>query len=103
VHDAPKPVDPGAPRSGEARTLKRSPARDAGRRKVEPGILSVQSVPWSWVTVGDQTKETPGAKFYLAPGSYQVTFHNQENGLVKVEHVTIESGKMRKLNEQMDK
>jgi serine/threonine protein kinase len=103
ANDAPKPVDP-ISRSGDARPrLRKPPVRDAGKRKAVPGILSVQSVPWSWVTVGDQTKETPGAKFYLAPGTYQVTFHNEANGLVKVEHVTIESDKMTKLNEQMDK
>ena len=72
----------------------------AARRKAEPGILFVQSVPWSWVTVAGQTKETPN-KFYLAPGSYQVTFRTN-SGLVKVKHVTVESGKGQKLNEPMD-
>ncbi|HEU4735042.1 MAG TPA: protein kinase [Kofleriaceae bacterium] len=101
VIDPQMPSTPGTPRE-VTRPARRSGGKEA-RRKVEPGILSVTSVPWSWVTVGNQTKETPGAKFYLAPGTYQVTFHNQENGLVKVERVTIESGRLKKLSEQMDR
>jgi serine/threonine protein kinase len=103
--DASRPLDEPRPASrvGEARPVRRPQGKDSARRKTEPGILSVQSAPWSWVTVGNQTKETPGARFTLAPGTYQVTFHNEANGLVKVEHVTIESGKMRRLNEQMDR
>ncbi|HET7503793.1 MAG TPA: protein kinase [Kofleriaceae bacterium] len=95
-------IDPGASRE-TGRPARRSGSKEATRRRAEPGILSVTSVPWSWVTVGNQTKETPAAKFYLAPGTYQVTFHNQENGLVKVERVTIESGKLKKLSERMDR
>jgi hypothetical protein len=95
-------VGPGAQPSGD-RPSRRSVGKETARRRVEPGILSVTSVPWSWVTVGNQTKETPGAKFYLSPGTYHVTFHNQENGLVKVERVTIEAGKMKKLSERMDR
>jgi serine/threonine protein kinase len=102
--ESPKPpVEPGVEaRSDETRPSgkRSSPSRDAGRRK-EPGILSVQSKPWSWVTVSGQRKETPD-KFYLAPGTYVVKFHNQENGLTKYERVTIESGKRVMLNEGMD-
>jgi serine/threonine protein kinase len=96
AQDRPKPVDSGV-------RSRKSSVRDSGKRKAEPGILLVQSDPWSWVTVGDKTKDTPGAKFYLAPGTYQVTFHNEANGLVKVKHVTIESGKLMRLNELMNK
>jgi hypothetical protein len=80
----------------------KKPAGAAGHRKSNPGILQVSSSPWSWVTVGDTTKETPD-KFYLAPGSYRVSFHNEKNGLVKTERVTIEAGKMQRLDETMDR
>jgi len=101
--DAPKTsADPGAdPKAGDSRPGgKRPPAnRDANRHK-EPGTLSVQSVPWSWVTVNGQQKETPD-KFSLAPGTYTVTFFNEKNGLTKTERVTIESGKRLNLHEEM--
>jgi serine/threonine protein kinase len=80
----------------------KKPAAATGHRKSNPGILQVSSSPWSWVTVGDTTKETPD-KFYLAPGSYRVSFHNEKNGLVKTERVTIEAGKMQRLDETMDR
>ena len=61
----------------------------------------MQSSPWSWVTVGNQRKETPD-KFYLAPGTYLVKFYNQENDFTKYKRVTIEAGQMVKLDERMD-
>jgi serine/threonine protein kinase len=96
------PVAPSEPGAGAARPSARRlpPTRDAGARK-EPGILSVQSVPWSWVSINGVKKETPD-KFSLAPGEYVVRFYNPENGLTKYERVTIESGKRFKLNEAMD-
>ncbi len=74
--------------------------RDASKHK-EPGILSVQSAPWSWVTVAGQRKETPD-KFYLPPGSYVVKFYNPDSGARKTEHVTIEAGKRLTINEDME-
>jgi hypothetical protein len=107
--DPPKPVDPGATaKAGDRPTAKRTPPkRDPGRRKVPvasaaSGVLLVESTPWSWATVGDETKETP-SKFHLAPGTYQVTFHNEKNGLVKVETVTLEADGVEKIKERMDK
>ena len=66
-----------------------------------PGILQVDSEPWSWVTVGGQKKETPD-KFYLAPGTYTVQLYNEENGRAKTRTVTIEPGQLLKLNVEMD-
>jgi hypothetical protein len=95
---APPPAEPKG--TGTRPSGQRSPvARDAGKHK-EPGILSVQSKPWSWVTVSGQRKETPD-KFSLAPGTYVVKFYNEENGLTKYERVTIESGKRITLDEGM--
>ena len=101
--DAPKPLDPAAdPKAADPRpTGKHAPANRDSKHK-EPGILSVQSVPWSWVTINGQRKETPD-KFYLTPGTYAVKFYNQENGVTKYERVTIEAGKLQKLNEGMDR
>jgi hypothetical protein len=89
------------PRTPDGRPNSQRPAnRETGKHK-EPGILSVQSVPWSWVTVAGQRKETPD-KFYLPPGTYVVKFYNQDNGVRKTEHVTIEAGKRLNLNEEME-
>jgi len=89
------------PKTPDGRPSSQRPVnRDTGKHK-EPGILSVQSVPWSWVTVAGQRKETPD-KFYLPPGTYVVKFYNQDNGVRKTEHVTIESGKRLNLNEEME-
>jgi serine/threonine protein kinase len=102
VTDPPRPnrlVDAGAsPRGSEARASGKR-TKDPGKRKVEPGILAVQSMPWSWVTIGGQTKETPD-KFYLAPGTYDVTFRT-DGGLVKIEQVTVEAGKLKKLTKKL--
>jgi len=80
---------------------RRSSNRESAKHKLEPGVLSVQSTPWSWVTVGNQKKETPD-RFYLAPGTYLVKFYNQENDLTKYERVTIEPGKLVRLDVAMD-
>jgi len=103
---APTPSDSPAPPIVPA-TEPRAPSsqrlpvnRDAGKHK-EPGILSVQSVPWSWVTVAGQKKETPD-KFYLPPGTYTVKFYNPDSGVRKTEHVTIEPGKRLNLSEAME-
>jgi hypothetical protein len=82
-------------------TPRRTSSRESGKHKLEPGVLSVQSTPWSWVTVGNQKKETPD-RFYLAPGTYLVKFYNQENDLTKYERVTIEPGKLVRLDVSMD-
>jgi serine/threonine protein kinase len=98
----PGSADPEPSPGDTKRTPRRSPGRDAGKHKVaEPGILQVQSSPWSWVTVGNQKKETPD-KFYLAPGTYLVKFYNQANDFTKYERVTIEAGKVKRLDERMD-
>jgi hypothetical protein len=79
---------------------RRSASRDA-RRKVETGTLWVEASPWAWVTVGNQRKEAPD-RFYLAPGTYQVKFFNQDNGITKYQRVTIESGKVQRIRESLD-
>jgi hypothetical protein len=90
------------PGTGDAKpTPRRTSNRESGKHKLEPGVLSVQSTPWSWVTVGNQKKETPD-RFYLAPGTYLVKFYNQENDLTKYERVTIEPGKLVRLDLSMD-
>jgi len=99
---APAPVrDAAVARPIEARPApaKIAKTKDA-RRKVEPGILSVQSSPSSWVTIGTQTKETPD-KFHLAPGTYLVKFHSDESGVTKYEPITIAAGEMQKLSVPM--
>jgi len=107
--DAPPSDDPGSTGADGARgqDSPRRPARkttavkDTSKRKPD-GFLSVQTVPWAWVTVGSQTKETPSARFTLPPGSHVVKLYNSENGVTKTRHVVIESGKMKNLNERMD-
>ena len=95
-------------RGGDGKTGERqggrkaTAARDSGKHKSGPGILSVQAVPWSWVTVDIETKETP-AKFYLAPGTHIVKLYNEANGLTKYEKVVIEADKLQKLNEDMER
>jgi len=76
--------------------------KDGGKRKMPQGVLRVQSLPWSWVTVDVETKETP-ATFYLAPGKYTVKFHNQDNGVIRYDTVIVESGGTKKLNMNMEK
>ena len=87
-------------RTGDVRSLGRrsSSARDGGRHK---GILTVQSSPWSWVTVDVETKETP-AKFYLEPGPHTVKFYSEDNGRTRYSRVTIEPDKVYRLDQKMD-
>jgi serine/threonine protein kinase len=103
---APAPTiapDPEPPAVAPDPTPAKKPATARHRAdKSDTGILQVDSAPWSWVTVGNATKETPD-KFYLAPGTYLVQFHNEENGLVKTERITVEPGKLKRLNERMDR
>jgi serine/threonine protein kinase len=96
--------DPGDGKANDGRPRRpstSSTSREAAKHKVEPGILWVEARPWAWVTVGNQRKETPD-RFYLAPGTYSVKFFNQDNGLTKYQHVTIESGKLVRIREQLD-
>ena len=90
------PVAPAAKANGRGKTTRRVVAE---RAKAD-GILSVQAAPWAWVTVAGQKKETPD-RFSLPPGDYSVKFYNPENGVTKVEHVTIVSGKLERLDENM--
>jgi serine/threonine protein kinase len=89
-----------SPKRSSRQTTRRTSSRDS-KQKLEPGVLSVQSTPWSWVTVANQKKETPD-RFYLAPGTYMVKFYNQENDVTKYERVTIEAGKRIHLDVAMD-
>jgi hypothetical protein len=77
-----------------------APTRTATKPKVDPGVLLVQSTPWSWVTIGTQKKETPD-KFYLPPGMYIVKFECPDTGVKKFEPVTIKSGERLELRLQM--
>jgi serine/threonine protein kinase len=92
---------PASASGGRPKSSRSSTSRDA-KAKVEPGILSVDSDPWSWVTIGNQKKETPG-KFYLAPGTYVAKFYSPETGLTKIEPVKIESGERQQLDVPMDR
>jgi hypothetical protein len=87
-------------KSGEGRSTGRRSvaARDTSQRK---GILSVDSRPWSWVTVGVETLDTP-AKFHLDPGVYTVRFYNEVNDRTEYAKVTIEPDKMSRLNKDMN-
>jgi serine/threonine protein kinase len=80
---------------------RRNAVRDSARRKAEPGILVAEAAPWAWVTVAGQRKETPG-KFYLASGSYVVKFYNPDTGVAKSARVTVEPGKLVKLDQDME-
>jgi hypothetical protein len=97
--------DPAAPptgaRGGRPKSSRSSTSRDA-KAKVEPGVLSVDSIPWSWVTIGNQKKETPD-KFYLAPGTYVAKFYSPETGVTKIEPVTIDAGELQQLKVPMDR
>jgi serine/threonine protein kinase len=92
-----KPTDS---KTAEARSGGRRPAggRDASKHK---GVLSVDSSPWSWVTVDVQILETP-AKFYLEPGSHTVKLYNEVNGRTRYAKVTIEPDKVSRLDLDMD-
>jgi serine/threonine protein kinase len=87
-------------KSGEGRSTGRRSvaARDTSQRK---GILSVDSRPWSWVTVGVETLDTP-AKFHLDPGVYTVRFYTEVNDRTEYAKVTIEPDKMSRLNKDMN-
>ena len=87
-------------KSGEGRSTGRrsAGARDTSKHK---GILSVDSRPWSWVTVGVETLDTP-AKFHLEPGVYTVRFYNEVNDRTEYTKVTIEPDKMSRLNKDMN-
>ncbi len=95
------------PRPGDTRPSPRkgSTSRDTGKRKVEPGILLAEASPWAWVSIPNQPnqkkRETP-ARFYLAPGTHVVRFYNPDNGVTKYERVTLESGKLMKIDEPME-
>ena len=79
---------------------KRVAIKDGSKRRTAPGILQVDSEPWSWVTVDVETKETP-TKFYLPPGTHTVKFYNEVNGVTRYETIEIESDAVTKLNEPM--
>jgi hypothetical protein len=85
---------------GEGRSTGRrsAGARDTSKHK---GTLSVDSTPWSWVTVGVETLDTP-AKFHLDPGVYTVRFYNEVNDRTMYAKVTIEPDKLARLNKTMD-
>ncbi len=87
-------------KSGEGRSTGRRSvaARDTSKHK---GILSVDSRPWSWVTVGIETLDTP-AKFHLDPGVYTVRFYNEVSDRTEYAKVTIEPDKMSRLNKDMN-
>jgi hypothetical protein len=72
--------------------------REASKRK---GVLSVDSSPWSWVTVDVQILETP-AKFYLEPGPHTVKLYNEVTGRTRYAKVTIEPDKVSRLDLDMD-
>jgi serine/threonine protein kinase len=102
------PVAPAAAATPAAPTAKpigrtkdaRPPRRVVNDKPKADGILSVQATPWAWVTVAGQKKETPD-RFSLPPGEYTVKFYNPENGVTKIEKVTIESGRLERLDERM--
>jgi serine/threonine protein kinase len=79
---------------------KRVASKDGAKRRTAPGILQVDSEPWSWVTVDIETKETP-TKFYLPPGTHTVKFYNEVNGVTRYETIEIESDVVTKINEPM--
>jgi len=84
-------------KAAEARSGGRRPAA-ASKRK---GVLSVDSSPWSWVTVDVQILETP-AKFYLEPGPHTVKLYNEVTGRTRYAKVTIEADKVSRLDLDMD-
>ena len=67
--------------------------RAAAVRKKEPGVLRVNSDPWSYVSVAGQRKATV-AKFTLPPGRYAVRFQNDEIGKSVTKSAVVESGKV---------
>ncbi|MBA2544002.1 MAG: hypothetical protein H0V17_30445, partial [Deltaproteobacteria bacterium] len=69
--------------------------------KKEPGILRVNSEPWSYVTVAGQRQSTV-AKFSLPPGKYSVVFENKEIGRRITKSVVVESGKVVNLTANLE-
>jgi serine/threonine-protein kinase len=97
---APGAGDRGAPPHSPNPSPTTAARRSTGGAKAEGGVLSVQSSPWSWATIGNQKKETPD-RFYLMPGTYVVKFYSPDTKVTKYEPITIEAGEVQKLSVRM--
>ena len=114
VQPAPPAAEPSEPAVSETvsdleptakpgrRVAKKPTVRAKATAEVEKGVVSVQSSPWSWVTIGNQRKETPD-RFYLPPGTHVAKFYSPETGVTKLEPITIEAGEVVQLNIPMNR
>jgi tRNA A-37 threonylcarbamoyl transferase component Bud32 len=99
------PAEPAAEVEPTAKTPRHGSTKPPARVKTpeaEKGVVSVQSSPWSWVTIGNQRKETPD-RFYLPPGTHVAKFYSPDTGVTKLEPITIEAGEVVTLNVPMDR
>jgi serine/threonine protein kinase len=74
------------------------PLPSVAPQPLEPGFLSVETTPWTKVTVdGDPVGSTPLFKKRLTAGRHEVSFVNEGAGVSERRFVTIESGETQKL------
>ena len=98
VDDTSKPAD--KPADPPTRQIAQG-GRQQQRQVKEPGILRVNSEPWSYVTVAGQRQATV-AKFTLPPGKYTVKFENPDIKRSLTKTVVIESGKFNNLTANLE-
>jgi eukaryotic-like serine/threonine-protein kinase len=70
----------------------------------DPGFLTVQTSPWSKVTLNGKVicQVTPCVKVSVPAGTHQMTFENAEKGIKKTHPVTIKSGEVTTKNIAID-
>jgi serine/threonine-protein kinase len=102
---APEPAQPAPakPTPTPATHARPRPAVPAKRASTGDATLRVDTgTTWTIVSIpGQQSQETPGAAFHLAPGRYRVKLSNRELG-VRHCSVTLESGRVVTLRVEMD-
>ena len=70
----------------------------SARALVEPGFLSINSQPWSYVSVdGKRLKATPVVRHELAPGRHLIRLRNPDAGLERTVVVQVKSGQTNRL------
>jgi serine/threonine-protein kinase len=87
-----KPGAPAAP-TGSVASVPPSPASEAAAGEAEPGFLSLDSAPWSNVSLGERALgSTPLIKVPLPPGRHTLTLKNPELGTSTSYVVEIRAG-----------
>ncbi|MBP6847769.1 MAG: hypothetical protein KA201_28660, partial [Kofleriaceae bacterium] len=82
---APPPSRPSPP--SRPRPSRGEPRVAAG----DVGVVSVNAVPWAYVTVNGKRQVTP-ATLRLPPGSYTLSFENPDLGAKTTRFITVKAG-----------